>query len=98
MAPDWHRRQVHLDVWSANLYPGRDFREFNFARLAEWTTRPFFVSEYGIDAYNINAPKCGDDVHLTLPEGTPCNRARDGAPRHSASNIGLEDEMPSDPF
>ena len=21
----------HLDVWSANLYPGRDFREFNFS-------------------------------------------------------------------
>jgi hypothetical protein len=32
---------VHLDVWSANLYPGRDFREFNFSTIASFTRRPF---------------------------------------------------------
>ena len=71
----------HLDVWSFNLYPGRDFVEFNFSRLEGMTDRPFFVSEYGIDAYNIDAPKCS-----VAEPGVPCNTNSD--PRY----IGLEDQ------
>eukprot|EP00966_Prymnesium_polylepis_P289406 6685218-Prymnesium_polylepis.2 len=71
----------HLDVWAFNLYPGRDFVEFNFSQLESLTNRPFFVSEYGIDAYNIDGPKC--DV---AAPGQTCNEFSD--PRH----IGIEDE------
>ena len=70
----------HLDVWAFNLYPGRDFVEFNFSQLEAMTNRPFFVSEYGIDAYNIDGPKC--DV---AAPGQTCNSFSD--PR----NIGVED-------
>jgi hypothetical protein len=77
---------VHLDVWSANLYPGRDFREFDFSRLREWTSRPFFVSEYGVDAYDTNAPRCGDDVHAAMPAGSACNAHSD------ARHIGAPNE------
>ena len=73
----------HIDVWSANLYPGRDFREFNFSIMASYTVRPFFVSEYGVDAYNINVPKCPEDPY----EGQVCNN-------HPSPNmIGQEDEV-----
>jgi hypothetical protein len=61
----------HLDVWSANLYVGRDFREFNFSRIAAYTPRPFLVSEYGIDAYNINVPKCSSEPGLQLCNEDP---------------------------
>lgn len=77
---------VHLDVWSANLYPGRDFREFDFSRLREWTSRPFLVSEYGVDAYDTNAPRCGDDVHAAMPVGSACNAHSD------ARHIGAPNE------
>ena len=42
----------NIDYWSANLYPGKNFDAFNFARYGELTSRPFLVTEYGIDAYN----------------------------------------------
>ena len=74
-------QMVHLDVWSFNLYPGRDFSTFNFSQLTRITGRPFFVSEYGVDAYNIDAPKCA----VALP-GQPCND------NPNAEYIGLEDE------
>ena len=77
---------VHMDVWSANLYPGRDFREFNFSRHTLYSTKPFFVSEYGIDAYNINAPKCDALTESEAEMGVPCNN--DPNP----NMIGVEDE------
>ena len=40
-----------LDFFAANLYPGRNFRAFNFSSYAAASARPFVVLECGIDAY-----------------------------------------------
>ena len=40
---------------SANLYPGKTFDAFNFSMFGSLTDRPVLVSEYGIDAYNVDA-------------------------------------------
>ena len=45
----------HVDFWSANLYPGKNFDGFNFSLYAGASDLPLLVSEYGIDAYNVNA-------------------------------------------
>ena len=42
----------HIDFWSANLYPGKDFASSgNFKMYEVASDMPLLVSEYGIDAY-----------------------------------------------
>jgi len=41
-----------LDVWGVNVYKGKDFSQAFFTEMSTRTAKPFFLSEWGCDAYN----------------------------------------------
>jgi len=43
-----------IDVWGINVYRGASFGEF-FNQWAQTTTKPFYLSEFGIDSFNTNS-------------------------------------------
>lgn len=47
----YEKNTTHLDVWSVQLYRGKDFGDF-FKEYQNVSTKPLLVLEFGIDAYD----------------------------------------------
>lgn len=47
----YDKNMSHLDVWSVQLYRGKDFGDF-FKRYRNLSSKPVLVLEFGIDAYD----------------------------------------------
>ena len=52
----------HVDFWSGNLYPGRNFDSFNITMFGEISQLPLMISEFGVDAYNTNCRGDGSEI------------------------------------
>ena len=92
----------HVDFWSANLYPGKNFDGFNFTLYAGASDLPLLVSEYGIDAYNVNAMDpvklAADPRDIGIEDGPMQSSwlmylVEDLERHSSACEIGCEDDV-----
>lgn len=60
----------HLDIWGANVYRGESFGDL-FENYAERSEKPFWISEYGIDAWDsldYRTPVAGGEDQETQAE------------------------------
>ena len=70
----------YISYFAANLYPGRNFESFDFAAYGAASSKPFVVSEYGVDAYETYWPGTAASFYDegAVKGATPLGRVNEG--------------------
>lgn len=66
----------YIDVWGGNVYEGITFDDM-FDDVVHRTKKPFWVSEYGIDAYHVNSYHFDGERHVVDTGGVNENEQAD---------------------